>query len=361
LRSFAILLVVFHHWAVKEFVAAGGVRTPVQDHPLFFYGWSGVDLFFILSGFLIGKQLWRELQATGTVAFGRFIMRRGLRIWPIYYVILTYYALFSPIIHPLWPDWTFLSNYVYGGFVLGWSLSTEEQFYLSVPVILLIVRRRLSLMGYLWLLLGIEAVLLLNRHRFITELVESGVDITPPPFRLTTPFHLHLEGLLAGLIIALVSVAKPHLVQASQERGGLSRRGLAVMATAIVAGFTLRSVNGDLFPFVALALVYGGTTYWALSDRSWLSAPLRWPLWYPISRLSYSMYLNHWWVWPESNGYIVRSVQHVVSDATGVFLVSMLIGTLLCVAIAAAMFVLVEHPFLMLRERVLAPKLAAVA
>jgi peptidoglycan/LPS O-acetylase OafA/YrhL len=73
------------------------------------------------------------------------------------------------------------------------------------------------------------------------------------------------------------------------------------------------------------------------------------------------MYLNHWWVWPESNGYIVRSVQHVVSDATGVFLVSMLIGTLLCVAIAALMFVLVEHPFLMLRERVLAPKLAAVA
>lgn len=361
LRSFAILLVVFHHWAIKEYVGAGGEPTPLQGHLLFYYGWSGVDLFFVLSGFLIGKQLWRELQSTGSVSFGRFILRRGLRIWPIYYVILTYYALFSPIIHPKWPDWVFLSNYVFGGYPLGWSLSTEEQFYLAVPVILLLVRRRIPLLHYLWVLLGIEAVVLLNRQRFITSLIERGVDISNPPYKLTAPFHLHLEGLLVGLIIALVSVARPALVQPTTDRGGLSRRGLAVMAAAVSAGFLVRAIDGDLFPFLALGLVYGGTTYWALCDRSWLSAPLRWRFWYPISRLSYSMYLNHWWVWPESNRYIVRAVQQVIPNATGVFVVSMLIGTALCVAIASLMFVIVEHPFLMVRDRMLRPKVHAAA
>lgn len=359
LRSFAILLVVFHHWAIKEYVKAGGVRTTLQDNIVFYYGWTGVDLFFVLSGFLIGKQLWRELQATGTIRFARFILRRGLRIWPIYFVILAYYALFSPIIHPAWPDWTFLSNYWYGQFVRGWSLSTEEQFYIAIPLLLLLVRRRIPLLGYLWLLLGIEALVLLNRELLIQRLVESGSSIASPPARLTDPFHVHLEGLLAGLIIALFAVAKPHLVAPSTSSRGISWMGLGVMIVATVAAFAFRALDGDLFPFLALGLLFGGATYWALRDRSILSAPLRLGVWYPISRLSYSMYLNHWWVWPESNGAIVRGVQAMVSNPSAVFLVSMLAGTLLSVVVAALMFVLVEHPFLLLRDRVLFPRAAS--
>lgn len=228
LRSAAILLVVFHHWSIKEYVNAGGVRTPLQNNIVFYYGWTGVDLFFVLSGFLIGKQLWRELQATGSIRFRRFILRRGLRIWPIYFVILTYYALFSPIIHPAWPDWAFLSNYWYGQFARGWSLSTEEQFYIAIPILLLLVRRRIPLMGYLWLLLGIEALVLVNREFLTQRLVHSGIPLVPPPSRLTDPFHVHLEGLLAGLLIALVAVARPHLVSPATSRRGISWVGLGV-------------------------------------------------------------------------------------------------------------------------------------
>lgn len=294
LRSAAILLVVFHHWSIKEYVNAGGVRTPLQDNLVLYYGWTGVDLFFVLSGFLIGRQLWRELQRTGTIRFWPFILRRGLRIWPIYFAMLAFYALFSPTIHPAWPDWTFLSNYWYGQFVRGWSLSTEEQFYIAVPLLLLAVRRRIPLLGYLWLLLGIEALVLVNRELLIQRLVESGISIASPPQRLTDPFHVHLEGLLAGLIIALVAVARPRLVAPAVSRRGISWMGLAVMATSTIAAFALRAIDGDLFPFLALGLLFGGVTYWALRDRSFLSAPLRLGVWYPISRLSYSMYLNHW-------------------------------------------------------------------
>ena len=93
-----------------------------------------------------------------------------------------------------------------------------------------------------------------------------------------------------------------------------------------------------------------------MRDRSWLSAPLRLSAWYPLSRLSYSIYLNHWWVWPRSNAFVVRAMQGLTSNATIVFLGSMLLGTLISAAIAMVMFVAVEYPFLLLRDRVVFPK-----
>ncbi|MEO6446811.1 MAG: hypothetical protein ABIZ91_01110 [Gemmatimonadaceae bacterium] len=70
-----------------------------------------------------------------------------------------------------------------------------------------------------------------------------------------------------------------------------------------------------------------------------------------LSRLSCSVCLIHWWIWPASNEAIVRGLQRLVSNPIAVFLISMLIGTALSFVIAGAMFVLVEHPFLLLRDR----------
>lgn len=358
LRGIAILLVVFHHWAIKEYAHAGGLASPAQDNIVFYYGWTGVDLFFVLSGFLIGRQLWREWEETGDVRIGRFLLRRGLRIWPIYFAILAFYALFSASIHPAWPDWTFLSNYNYGQFTRGWSLSTEEQFYIAVPLLLLLTRRRLSLLGHAWLLLGIEVLVLVNRSLLIQRIVAGGGSLTSPPRQLTDPFHVHMEGLLVGLLIALVAVARPRLVRPDVSPRGISWVGLAVMLGAAATGFALRWIDGDLFPYVALALIYGGVTYWALRDRSWLSAPLRLPLWYPLSRLSYSIYLNHWWLWPRSNEWVVRGMQGITANTTIVFFGSMLLGTLISALLAVVMFVTVEYPFLQLRDRVLFPRAA---
>ena len=352
-RSAAVLLVVFHHWSIKEYVNAGGVYSPLQEHPIFFFGWTGVDLFFVLSGFLIGKQLWRELDRTGTIQFGRFILRRGLRIWPIYYVMLAGYAAFSSFIHPRVWDWTFLSNYRSGAFTRGWSLSTEEQFYIVVPILLLLLRKRFPLVRYVWVLLGIEAMVLINRYFTIEQILASGRTLASAQIKIVTPFHMHPEGLLAGLIIALFVVTRPHLLQPAESTHGVSWRGLGVFVALSAVGLALRAANGDLFPFLALGMIFGGATYWALLDRSLLSAPLRAGFFYPISRLSYSMYLNHWWIWPSSNKAIVEGVQAFVSNPTAVFLISMFIGTALSFVLAAVMFMLVEHPFLLLRDRVL--------
>src|SRR5208283_1608063 len=123
--------------------------------------WSGVDLFFVLSGFLIGGQLWKELNRTGDIHIGRFILRRGLRIWPFYYFFILVVgsvtlAQGKPISGFL-ADIFCVSNYFHNKISGGWSLSTEEQFYIMFPVLLylgsrVIPRQKLILFPIFWLL-----------------------------------------------------------------------------------------------------------------------------------------------------------------------------------------------------------------
>jgi peptidoglycan/LPS O-acetylase OafA/YrhL len=352
LRAIAILLVIGHHWSVRHYVEAGGVATPLQDAWPFYYGWAGVDLFFVLSGFLIGKQLWRELDSTGTIRFSRFILRRGLRIWPIYYAVLVFYLLFNPAIQPIAPDWFFFSNYKWGAFSRGWSLSTEEQFYIAIPLLLLIFRKRLSWLGWLYLLLGIEVAVLVNRYFAMNRVFASGRAYTDAPYELVTPFHMHLEGLLAGLIIALLAVHRPQLFPGKATRG-ISWLGLAVFIGGSALAVILRVTAGNLFSFLGWGLIFGGLTFWALLDRSALVSPLNARFWYPISRLSYSMYLNHMWLWPQSNGVVVEGVQMFVSNPTLVFLITLVIVGGISFALAGVMFIVIEHPFLVVRDRIL--------
>ena len=137
LRATAILMVITGHFAViggQVFVHRAAVFRTLP----FWFGWTGVDLFFVLSGLLIGRQLWRELGRNGTIDVRVFVLRRGFRIWPLYFTA----ALLSPILTATWSyrwgDWVFLSNYVGGRIEGGWSLSTEEHFYIIAPILLLI-------------------------------------------------------------------------------------------------------------------------------------------------------------------------------------------------------------------------------
>ena len=130
LRTLAVLLVVNHH--VGAAFDSTYLPTRYTSFPLTINGWMGVDLFFVLSGFFIGSQLWKELSKTGTVRLGDFMLRRTLRIWPLYFA--TYIAALALLPHfgaakqYGWADVVFLVNYLDHGVVLGgWSLSTEEQ------------------------------------------------------------------------------------------------------------------------------------------------------------------------------------------------------------------------------------------
>ncbi|MFL5348331.1 MAG: acyltransferase family protein [Hyalangium sp.] len=133
LRALAILMVVSFHYPHDG--------APEWFESVAHFGWIGVDLFFVLSGFLIGRQLLAPLAVGERPRLGVFCMRRLMRVVPAYWVVLAVYALVpdareQPNLAPLWSMLTFTQNLNLegGAFSHAWSLCIEEQFYLATEV-----------------------------------------------------------------------------------------------------------------------------------------------------------------------------------------------------------------------------------
>lgn len=348
LRTLAILMVIAGH-----FPESGKAQFPqyaqLLDGSLFAFGWTGVDLFFVLSGFLIGRQLWKEQLRTGTINVGRFITRRGFRIWPLYFFI----ALLSPALDNKssykWADWAFLSNYFSGRVEGGWSLSTEEQFYILAPLLIFVGVRFLSRRG--WYAVFLASLLAVSGVRWWTahKLLGAGLSVAAVKTAMYTPFHLHNDGLTIGLLLAFVSVSMPRLLDGSPS---MRTRVLTVAAVTSVVAVMLRAANGIVFPFLSLALIYGSMMIALLAMAADRLRLLESRGLYRVSRLSYGMYLNHFavlrWIAPS----VARSVKAVGGQNPFTLFVTLGIVIAISLSFAMATFVLIEHPFLALRERV---------
>jgi peptidoglycan/LPS O-acetylase OafA/YrhL len=349
LRALAIVMVITGH-----FPDLGKAQFPRYAHlfenPVFSFGWTGVDLFFVLSGYLIGRQLWRERQRTGTVSVGRFLLRRGMRIWPLYLFI----ALISPMLvgkwSYKWSDWAFLSNYVPGRVDGGWSLSTEEQFYILAPLAILFFSRFLKVRG--WMIALLASLFAVSAARWWTahNLLAAGVSVAKLKTDMYTPFHLHNEGLTVGLMIALIAVNAPSLLNGSSDR---NRRVLAVAAIAALAALVLRAANGIVFPFLALALIYGSGVTVLLTFGARSMTILKSRIFYVISRLSYGMYLLHFTVLRSIGPYVAGALKHLGGQNPITVILTLVATVASSAMLATVTFVLIEHPFLMLRDRVL--------
>ena len=134
LRALAVTLVVLHHYVL--FVSGEATFGWVGE-----VGWVGVDLFFALSGYLIGNQIFTALRAPEGLSLTRFYARRLLRTLPNFYVVLALYALWpafrgsAPML-PLWKYLSFTQNIGLEpgtAFSHAWSLCIEEQFYMLLP------------------------------------------------------------------------------------------------------------------------------------------------------------------------------------------------------------------------------------
>jgi peptidoglycan/LPS O-acetylase OafA/YrhL len=154
LRALAVTLVVLHHYVL--FVSAEPSFGWVGE-----LGWVGVDLFFALSGYLIGNQIFRALRGPGGLSLRRFYARRLLRTLPNFYVVLALYALWpafrgsTPML-PLWQYLSFTQNIGLEpgtAFSHAWSLCIEEQFYMLLPACALLavtLGRRGAGMRWAW-------------------------------------------------------------------------------------------------------------------------------------------------------------------------------------------------------------------
>ncbi len=152
LRALSIVAVMWLHawWETPYY-------TRLEAIPVLRQGFYGVQVFFVVSGFLITTLLLREMEKYGTISLRDFYIRRALRIWPLYYAVLGIYVVnalvfergtqraasflhYLPSFATFTYTWFLSANWPGGMFNLAWTLSTEEQFYFFWPVVLRILR-----------------------------------------------------------------------------------------------------------------------------------------------------------------------------------------------------------------------------
>jgi peptidoglycan/LPS O-acetylase OafA/YrhL len=351
LRTIAILLVVDGHTSA-QFAKTFGSNL-YERLPFVRNGWIGVDLFFILSGFFIGGQLWKELRRTGRINVGRFVLRRGFRIWPLYFFMFFVVSVVSLCVgHSLapkqfgWTDLVFLTNYLNHGIVEGsWSLCTEEQFYIVVPVALYLLAGRIHHLRdcrkWLWAMLLAAPAL-----RGILWVAQTGhffVRSTTTFAFLYYPSITHCDGLIMGLLIANLWVAS------DAPRSKLATPWL-LAAYSVGISAVLFAAQSGVFSFFVLALFFGAFAWLGLQRQF---AIFNGKIFYWISRLSFGMYLNHEYMCPVVVRWIGALGRHVP-----VLLHWPAAGNLAAVVLVVAMsmsaslvtFCLVEHPFLEMRK-----------
>jgi peptidoglycan/LPS O-acetylase OafA/YrhL len=340
LRSLAILLVFTAHYG-----AAFQALPRVQALPVFNWGWTGVDLFFVLSGFLIGGQLWKEVSRTNRIQIGRFLLRRGLRIWPLYYAfvaLVAFEGLFGRSLSGLWSDVFFLSNNFHNQIGGGWSLSTEEQFYVLAPISIALFSRIIN-PRRLWILPVVGMLLVVISRAIAIKYI--GPRLATLPFDLYKITYAHSDGLAVGGLLAWCSVYRPAVIRSTWLR-------LSVSAAAVVAAIGLHFLDHEVFAFTALALIFGVATLLGLGLKR-TPKLLDWHGFYIVSRLSYGMYLNHFGLLERSSALMLG---WRVGGGEPAFWLLYLVNLIASMAIAFVTFQLIEWPFLQIRARWLASK-----
>ncbi|AWB89970.1 acyltransferase family protein [Homoserinimonas hongtaonis] len=295
LRAIAVVLVLVYHLAPGALVG----------------GFIGVDVFFVISGFLITALLLREHAATSTVRLGRFWIRRARRLLPAIGLLVLVTSAIAAVVGgdvviglggQILGAATFSSNWIALAGTTSyfdastpellrnlWSLGVEEQFYLVWPVVLLgllVVPRR-------WMrvtLLGATAV---AAALLMAAMWSPGIDST----RLYYGTDTHSFGLLAGAAFAVASaggLAFGRRASIALQAGGmLAIVGLVSLAIVMPADGALPYLGGLALASALSVVAIAGATLDGSRTGAWLdSAPLAW-----VGERSFGLYLWHWPIW----------------------------------------------------------------
>lgn len=205
LRGIAILLVVDYH--SKAPVISGLFRS-LSMPP----GVLGVYMFFVLSGFLVGGLLMKEWKVRGSVDGGRFLIRRMFKLWPQYYIFLFLsMAAGSFTLRAAIPNLLHLQNYLPGGLSHTWSLAVEEHVYLFLTALFVLAAKSGARIRTVFsVLAGLCFLVAVNRY------VVTALGGT-----LDGRTHLSMDGILYGVMIAMVYHFAPERFGALRARRGL--------------------------------------------------------------------------------------------------------------------------------------------
>jgi peptidoglycan/LPS O-acetylase OafA/YrhL len=204
LRAAAVLLVLGRHLDFGGCQFGGLVRKGLEAW--YRGGWVGVDLFFVLSGFLISGLLFREHQKYGLISFKRFFIRRGFKIYPPFYLLLLltwgvkWFNTGRLERRGLIVEALFVQNYFVGWWSHTWSLAVEEHFYLLLPAVLIVLAwansaRRYQFKLVPWIFVGL-ALFCLGLRLAISH---------RHPYTFGThqaPTHLRIDSLFFGVVLS---------------------------------------------------------------------------------------------------------------------------------------------------------------
>jgi peptidoglycan/LPS O-acetylase OafA/YrhL len=349
LRGLAILLVMSWHMPWTEY-------PPLFQHNKNF-GWLGVDIFFVLSGYLIGTELLKPVQAGRAPDLRIFYLKRAFRILPVFWLILAIYAL-SPILRereslsPLWRYLTFTLNFgldarTFGTFTHAWSLCVEEHFYLILPALVLILRRfRMP-----WPAIALAASVLVGgmvlRHHIWSGWHATSDNAVTFFTRLYYPSYNRLDGLLIGVCMAALRLFYP-VAWARFVRPVLT---LPLAALCLGCAGYMNEINGVIlselgsiifYPLFSLGIAF--LLAGLLETERYLQPARSSGLGY-IAAISYSLYLSHKIVIHLDDLLLPKGWMTGWSQIAIYYVTS--------ITVASGLYFAVERTFMQMRNRVL--------
>ena len=353
-RAAAIAAVMLYHANVLQLV-------PTPTPWIVSFGWMGVDLFFVLSGYLIGSQLLKPFASGAKPNYRRFFGRRAFRTLPAFAMILLVYFAFPPLreapdIQPWWQFLTFTENLLFDpstpkAFDHVWSLCVEEQFYLVFPLVVALFAAGPSTRKAVAIVLAVlGAGIALRSLLWLTY-------VARPAFSLSgaTDWHTYvafiyyptwsrLDGLLAGVSIALLKIFKPTLwVRLVARPNLLLSTGLVgILAAIFVFGGAFGAPTSVAFGFPLLSLSVALIVAAATTGQAFLGK-YRIPGAEALAAGAYSLYLSHKIAFHATIVWLAPSLG-VTGGAR--FLLSIMVA-LICGAI---LYWAIERPFLQLRH-----------
>lgn len=298
LRASAIILVYLTHYGF------------VVNHPVFDIGNIGVDLFFVLSGYLIGHQIFNDLAHKNNFSIKIFMIRRLFRTLPNYVVVLAPYIFIEsfrekPLLPPMWKLLTFTANF---GLKTGtafsnvWSLCIEEQFYLALPLIAIFIYYKKSI-KLSWLLITFALIGGIFLRTYIWINYTNGMAHSEDLFNYKNYYayiyyftFCRLDPIICGVILAMIRNFHSHTWHKITLRGNLTLvtgiTSLAITCYIIMHDKYLgqNSFSATVIGFPMLGFSFGLLVLSALSPNSILHKVKIWGA-ERLAALSFAIYL----------------------------------------------------------------------
>ena len=352
LRCLAVVIVIAHHANLYHLAT----KT----------GWVGVDLFFVLSGFLISGLLYSEYKTHRAIDIKRFFIRRGLKIYPAFWVMLLatlvaqllfwkHSVPFRPYLYELF----FIQNYHFGIWTHTWSLAVEEHFYIVLPLLLLILIRSSS--NQTDPFSSIPRIFVVVASACLIIRIVTISIISPAIFRtpwVMNPTQCRIDGLFFGVFLGYLYHFRPGTIAALFQ----SRRNHIFWAilTAVLLSCCFIYTRDDRFlltyGLTFLYLGFGLLLMLTMYVRDVLSGPAAvvvariGELCAYIGMYSYSIYLWHVMFIEAVQIFLRKQILHIPFDVPKSILLSIyLIGS---IALGVILARLVEFPVLRIRDRI---------